>query len=97
MPSLHLPLPLSAGKGLVVEDDAVELARDCRNDPEPLAPALASASGDDVATDLVCVDHLSPFGACRRFANRIGLQGAHRARLRAAPRSRLALRLALGP
>ena len=94
-----MPLPLSLGKGLVVEDDAAELAKDSWNDPEPLVPALAGASGDDVATSPVCVwtlYHL--FGACRRFANhRIGLRGALRARPRATPRPRLALRLALGP
>ena len=55
LPGLLSPLPLSLGKGLVVEDDAAELAKDCRNGPEPFVPALASASSDDVATGLVCV------------------------------------------
>ena len=98
LPGSHLPLPLSAGKDLVVEDDAAELAKDCGNELEPLVPALASASGDDVAAGPVCVrTSCRLFGACRRFATRIGLQGAHRDRLRAARRSLLALRLALGP
>ncbi len=92
MPGLLTPLPLSLGKGLVVEDDAAELAKDCRSDPEHLVPALASASGDDVATGPVCVWTFQPlFGACRRFADRIDLRGALRVRPRAAPRPRLAL------
>ena len=55
LPGLLMPVPLWLGNGLVVEDDAAELAKDCRNDPEHLVPALASASGDDVATSPVCV------------------------------------------